>query len=392
MKVLCAIYANIGGLAKAMVRDGVIDDALQMEEFVRGFNQSNGPFDFIDVGYGKERADTKLQGESDTASEYPFPLFLFSLFKEDGQNATGPPPSPLPETYLFCYSLHSKSKVEYVHWLMTLGSEMTRWHLGNVNCKQLLLGISHDNGYAPFLDNILLNDQMRERVTIIEGVPTAQEILATNVEILDLEMELFRKDKLVARVANHDPRKTSHEQIPVFTSPSPSNSSIVTPSTHSGSYAFAANSISGAAPAPKISTPLSKQFTAPTRSKTGGRKGAGNWSPGPRGFDIQVKVSAAALNAMKNRKGDNKLCNNFFARQECNKGSECPFVHNYTASSDEIDAIKQLSRMNPCVNGQYCEDTKCIYGHHVSYTYAAVRRCPTIAAAWLARLYAPPRS
>lgn len=58
-----------------------------------GFTQAKASFDFIDVGHGKERAMEKIK-------------------------------------------------------------ELTRFHLKNQNCKQILLGISHDAGYAPFLDEV----------------------------------------------------------------------------------------------------------------------------------------------------------------------------------------------------------------------------------------------
>jgi hypothetical protein len=33
-----------------------------MKDFALGFTQAKASFDFIDVGYGKERADSKIKG------------------------------------------------------------------------------------------------------------------------------------------------------------------------------------------------------------------------------------------------------------------------------------------------------------------------------------------
>jgi hypothetical protein len=54
---------NLGGLAKAMVRDGSIQNAQDLKDFALGFTQAKASFDFIDVGHGKERADSKIKGE-----------------------------------------------------------------------------------------------------------------------------------------------------------------------------------------------------------------------------------------------------------------------------------------------------------------------------------------
>ena len=57
--------ANLTGLAKAMFHDGCIDSAAEVRDFALGFTQAKSSFDFIDVGYGKERADSKIKGQPD---------------------------------------------------------------------------------------------------------------------------------------------------------------------------------------------------------------------------------------------------------------------------------------------------------------------------------------
>lgn len=91
MEVVAKVCANVTGLSKAMLRDGSLQNIADLRDFTLGFTQGKASFDFVDVGHGKERADSKIK-------------------------------------------------------------ECTRWHLRNHNCKQILLGISHDAGYAPFLD------------------------------------------------------------------------------------------------------------------------------------------------------------------------------------------------------------------------------------------------
>ncbi|KAI8258074.1 hypothetical protein K4K58_003558 [Colletotrichum sp. SAR11_239] len=102
VEIIAKVCANMSGLARAMRRDGCLDSESELKEFSLGFTQAKASFDFIDVGHGKERADSKIK-------------------------------------------------------------EATRWHLRNYNCRQILLGISHDAGYAPFLDEILQDADTRAR-------------------------------------------------------------------------------------------------------------------------------------------------------------------------------------------------------------------------------------
>lgn len=41
-----------------------MDSEATVRQFTSGFTQAMASFDFIDVGSGKERADTKIKGES----------------------------------------------------------------------------------------------------------------------------------------------------------------------------------------------------------------------------------------------------------------------------------------------------------------------------------------
>lgn len=55
--VVVNIWANLGGLAKALLHDGSIKTTDQMSEFAEGFSRNRAEFDFVNVGRGKENAD-----------------------------------------------------------------------------------------------------------------------------------------------------------------------------------------------------------------------------------------------------------------------------------------------------------------------------------------------
>ena len=63
IEVMDKVCANISGLSKAMQRDGSLHNGEDLRDFTLGFTQGKASFDFIDVGHGKERADSKIKGE-----------------------------------------------------------------------------------------------------------------------------------------------------------------------------------------------------------------------------------------------------------------------------------------------------------------------------------------
>jgi hypothetical protein len=206
----------------------------------------------------------------------------------------------------------------------------------NHNCKQILLGVSHDAGYAPFLDEVLRDESITRRVTIVEGPPIVRELSSTGVRVINFT-DIFRCEKLIDRVPN--------------SSPAP-------PSTWAGVTSFASPP---SVPLPLVPIKNGATPCAPTHPKV-------SWSPGPRGLDEPITVSAATLDKIKRRTSSNKLCNNHYLRGPCAKGDECCFEHNYRATEEDLKAIAYLTRLNPCLSGQDCELEYCIYGHHCPST------------------------
>jgi hypothetical protein len=47
-----------------MRRDGSLENPDALRGFTLGFTQGKASFDFVDVGHGKERADSKIKGMS----------------------------------------------------------------------------------------------------------------------------------------------------------------------------------------------------------------------------------------------------------------------------------------------------------------------------------------
>ncbi|KAL2289981.1 hypothetical protein FJTKL_00531 [Diaporthe vaccinii] len=306
VEVIARVVANLSGLAKAMRNDGSLDHESRLKDFTLGFSQGMASFDFIDVGYGKERTDTKIK-------------------------------------------------------------EAIRWNLRNHNCKQLVLGVSHDAGYAPFLDEILRDEASRRRITILEGTPSTRDLASANLNTLNLNVDLLRAEKLVDKtLRGPTPPSAMSSPVAVVAGMSPLPPPCATPvSTTAGVASSYATAIKSASPPPQITLPFQPK---PVKVPVVRREKVPTWNPGARGLDPPLEVNQAALDNIKKRKDNNKLCNNHYLRGPCAKGDSCCFEHKYRPNEAERTAIAFLARLNPCTNGQDCEVDDCIYGHHCPST------------------------
>lgn len=246
--------------------------------------------------------------------------------------------------------------------------EIARWNLRNHNCKKVLLGISHDAGYAPFLDEILHDEHVTRRVAIIEGSQIVRELSNTGADIMHFD-HIFRNEKLIERKPSTTSMPKEGQALPMrpATNGKKTNGAV-------SPMPSAPTTWAGAASTP-LTTPPPMVFPVAVKNAAAAATNAAGaatiisphpkmkWSPGDRGLDEQLIISASVLKKIKERTGNNKLCNNHYLRGPCAKMDECPFEHKYKASEEDIKAISFLTRLNPCVNGQECE-IECIYGHH----------------------------
>jgi len=61
--IMVQIFANFDGLAKKLYSLNMIKSPGEFHAFAKAFNLSQGLFNLIDVGSGKERADHKIKGK-----------------------------------------------------------------------------------------------------------------------------------------------------------------------------------------------------------------------------------------------------------------------------------------------------------------------------------------
>lgn len=64
VEIVAKVVADVGGLAKALARDGSLDSPADLRDFVAGFTHAHASFDFVDVGHARGAASSKLKGLS----------------------------------------------------------------------------------------------------------------------------------------------------------------------------------------------------------------------------------------------------------------------------------------------------------------------------------------
>ncbi|OBT40544.1 hypothetical protein VE00_08996 [Pseudogymnoascus sp. WSF 3629] len=108
------LYANVDKLREAMFRHGIEEASNLLRDFCRGFCQTGGLSEFIDVGDGKDRADHQIKG-------------VLEHFKE------------------------------------------------NPCCMHIVLGGCHDNGYVCDLDIIKSEGSLQDRITLLKSFQTGRQ-------------------------------------------------------------------------------------------------------------------------------------------------------------------------------------------------------------------------
>lgn len=253
----------------------------------------------------------------------------------------------------------------------------------------VVLGISHDSGYAPFLDELSSDHSTRQRLRILEGSPTVRELIATNIKIVNLNNTVFRSDKLVAdRFPNSAPAApmtngggraspasvdsrngtAKPNGVPASTD---ARDKVMSPSKSPATSYASATTATHSSPPPTLSFPqaTAKNLQAKAAAAAAAaaallEKNKPAWSPGERGLDPAVTYNPVAVDGVKKRKGKDKFCNNFVIAGLCPKDF-CEYSHKLKATSDEKKALAFLMRQSPCTYGQDCTYEECIYGHHV---------------------------
>ena len=139
--------------------------------------------------------------------------------------------------------------------------------------------------------------------------------------------------------------------------PTPTTSSLKTPSPAPSTGSVSWASVGGPAGSKNISIAPSKP-TAPAARRYILYNAAGE-----RIDEKLPKPDPGSRHKLDGRIQRGKLCNNWHLNGKCANGVNCNFGHEPPLSEGERNAFKQIVRKTKCGNGLECNNTSCYLGH-----------------------------
>ncbi len=252
----------------------------------------------------------------------------------------------------------------------------------NIQCRFLILGGCHDNGYATFLESFRGN----HKIGLLETTPPAADFRKFTFKRVAFP-SVFRSEPVPSRPVAPPPGFAPVTTSPVFyqntaaVAPPP----VVSPTTVSGLVSPATTAPSTSPkPTPPAALATSKPEPQQSSYATVGRGTApmtiniaSNKRPAaPRPFyqlnkddervDVPLpKPDPAAVKSLEDRRqlSGMNLCNRYHLSGNC-KNTNCNFNHGERLSPAEITALRHKTRNLVCGSGGYCRELTCNLGHH----------------------------
>ena len=206
-----------------------------------------------------------------------------------------------------------------------------------MQCKHILLGVAHDNGYVPALDPYRNNAQLVSQITLLKPPNPGREYknLPFKPVIFD---SVFRSEELPDTPTIGKPSYANLAKIPAI-------------------------------PQQKIRAPQSPVNTTKVIASRGLPSDRPLY-PGPillnqdeerldEPFD---EPSAKAWANLDQRLQTGKHCNDFHLRGDC-WNAKCQYLHGTPLRGDELVAFALRARQTPCNLGSGCRSRTCVLGH-----------------------------
>ncbi|KXX75525.1 hypothetical protein MMYC01_203204 [Madurella mycetomatis] len=311
--ILVHVALSVDGLSRALHDSGTlpVTDHTALTRFGRGFCRAQPLFSFTDVGYGKEQADHKVRK-------------LFEVMER------------------------------------------------NIQCRCLILGGCHDNGYAPFLESFRGN----QKICLLETTPPAADFRKFNYKRISIPT-VFRSEPVPSKSA------------PMSAYTAPPTAPVTAPPLVSPGIGLTGFPSPATAPSPKPVAPPSIATSKPeTQSNSYAAVGRGNVplkiniasqkkSTATRPFiqlnkndervDVPLpKVDPNAIRALDERRQMNgtNFCNRYHLSNSCKNGANCNFYHGERLNAAEMLALRHKTRNLVCSAGHRCLEIGCNLGHH----------------------------
>ena len=297
------LYANIDKLADAMFQHGMHEASSRLRDFCRGFCQTGGLSEFIDVGSGDDRADHEIKGKKT--------------------------------------------------WLVQCGRAkrgigVLQHFKENPCCKHIVLGSCHDNGYVCHLDVIRSEGSLGDRLTVLKSFQTGWQYGDLPFKSIRLP-SLFRTQAFSASLPLH----AAH--------PAPGNGpSKGTASTSAAlSYADRVGAPDGSIVERVAPSPISSDSRGVILVNGRDERLDRFLKKPPQTAFMNYYRKKEELEST----GKRGPCNYHFLGGGCHMlASECQFWHDGFGQAD-ISVLEWFMRFQYCGQKLQCRSARCFYGH-----------------------------
>ncbi|KAH8105372.1 hypothetical protein BXZ70DRAFT_522119 [Cristinia sonorae] len=312
------VFLHKKGLMEALGRAGYTTEKTKFDEFLAGFNQAGQRFVMVDVGAGKENADSKLKA-----------------------------------------FLHD--------------------HVRSPQTSKIFFGASHDNGYTPDLKS-LISDGYGHKLILLPGyTEIAYSIRELELDTL-LIPNLFLADKLTImrtpRSTNNMPLPDTDTSYDIATPTPP------TPGRRRSASVAAASVPLPETPGPQVpGTPGKKKKKQRKLSKSNNVSEVDSVSDSipspPESIMVlspappPINGSVAPAHVLLRNRYDPPPCQKHYLVGMCPFKTGCKFGHTYILSVQDMQDLASAAKGIPCkeiIKGRNCAmGERCIYGHKCPY-------------------------
>ncbi|RMJ19481.1 hypothetical protein CDV36_000835 [Fusarium kuroshium] len=305
--IFARVYANVKDLAHSLRLSGIISYEDKFFKFVINFTNARAEFDFVDVGSGKENADSKIR-------------------------------------------------------------RMLKYYHDDVRCKKIFFVGCHDAGYAHDLRPYI--DDQGSRLVLVETTPAVAGIKKLGLPIITFD-NAFRSAFLQNenRATPQSPPKQTSSPPPAPPRPLPPVATTTTTATtttvrsgnggistkYKGSYAAAGgtgNHQNIDVSKTKAKAPRVMEFNQDNVRLDPPAKIPGNT---PAQDSYKRKLAEARGQA---------FCNNRYIIGTCARGDQCIREHDKKLTPDEMVIHRYKARSCPCFQGPGCSEFDCVMSHH----------------------------
>ncbi|KAM6529917.1 hypothetical protein FALCPG4_008040 [Fusarium falciforme] len=304
--IFARVFANVKDLAHSLRLSGIVSYEDKFLKFVTNFTNARAEFDFVDVGSGKENADSKIR-------------------------------------------------------------RMLKYYHDDIRCKKIFFVACHDAGYAHDLRPYI--DDQGSRLVLVETTPAATGIKKLGLPIITFD-NVFRSGLLqneIRIIPQSPPKQISSPSPPPRAQPPVATTTVTATTTtirsgnggistkYKGSYAAAGgtgNHQNIDVGTTKAKAPKVMEFNQDNVRLDPPAKMPGNT---PAQDSYKRKLAEARNQA---------FCNGHYLSGTCSWGPQCTREHDTKLTADEMVIHRYKARSCPCFVGPGCPDFACPMSHH----------------------------